>query len=112
MRRPESTAALASTACLSVLLPACASRVVALEPPQLPPLSAAPSATSVEVIGSLAGGSDPLPVRGAHVSFGGLTRAVEYSVMSAARPWAERHRSAHPSGWRILVAIVCADAEA
>jgi hypothetical protein len=65
---------------------------------------------SLEVVTSLDGGSDPMPVHGARVVYGGLGNAVGRSVAAAATSWAERHRAERDGGWQILVEIVRSDA--
>jgi hypothetical protein len=65
----------------------------------------------LEVVASIAGGSDPLPVRGAWPVYGGLTEALRASIETAAEPWAERHGALRPGGWQLLVEITRSDAE-
>jgi hypothetical protein len=82
---------------LSLVL-GCAPEVIQLRPERG---SAGPirSLQPLEVIASVAGGSDPLPVRGRRIAYGGLTAAVGQFMEAASRPWAERHRTMRPGGW-------------
>jgi len=65
----------------------------------------------LEIIVSLAGGSDPLPVRGGRVDYGGLGSATGRAIAAAAAPWAERHRSERAGGWQMVVEIIRSEAE-
>ena len=65
----------------------------------------------LEVIVSVAGGSDPLPVQGRRIVYGRLPGAVGQFMEAASRPWAERHRALRPGGWQMLVEIIRSDAE-
>jgi len=65
----------------------------------------------LELIVSVAGGSDPLPVQGRRIVYGRLTGAVGQFMEAASRPWAERHRALRPGGWQMLVEIIRSDAE-
>lgn len=73
----------------------------------LPPATSQP----LEVIASLAGGSDPMPVRGGRVAYGGLSSAASRSVAVAATSWVERHRAERIGGWQMLVEIIRTEAE-
>ena len=65
----------------------------------------------LDVIISVAGGSDPLPVQGGRIVYLGLTDAVGQFMEAASHPWAERHRALRPGGWQMLVEIIRSDAE-
>jgi hypothetical protein len=88
----------------------CAPALVQLRP-EREPVRSAGFVEPLEVIASLAGGADPLPVRGSRIAYGGLTGATGQFVGAAARSWAERHRAARPGGWQLLVEIIRSDAE-
>jgi hypothetical protein len=64
--------------------------------------SAAPSDPSFEVVARTAGVKDPLPVKGADVSFANLEQALGNAVLRSVRP---RHSST------LTVELVSADAE-
>ena len=98
---------------LQFLVAGCAPRLIQLRPersgmPPPPGLRGEP----MEVIASVAGGSDPMPVAGSRVVYGGLTSATSQFVAAAARPWAERNGARRPGGWQMSVEIVRSDAEA
>jgi hypothetical protein len=88
----------------------CVPEVIPLrpDPASIPAATASPL---VEVIPSLSGGSDPMPVRGGRFLFGDLAGATARFAAAAARPWAERHAADRPGGWQMLVEIVRSDAE-
>ena len=97
-----------SPALLATLIPlllvpvGCATRLVPLEPPARPPTAAAPP---IEVVATVAGGSDPLRVDCGGFAFGGVARATGAYVAAAVEPWAERHREVRPGGWQLLVEL-------
>jgi hypothetical protein len=73
----------------------------------MPPVSAG---QSLEVITSLDGGCDPMPVHGTRIVYGGLSNVAGRSVAAAATSWAERHHAERNGGWQILLEIVRSDA--
>jgi hypothetical protein len=96
---------------LAVVLAGCAPEFVQLQPDRVapPPPSAA---QPFEVILSVAGGADPLPVRGDLIVYGGVADATRRFVAAAVAPWAARHQQARPGGWQLQVELVRSDAEA
>jgi hypothetical protein len=88
----------------------CATEVIPLRPERGSASSLAPL-KPLEVIVSLSGASDPLPVQGRRIAYGGLTAAVGQFMEAASRPWADRHRTSRPGGWQMLVEIIRSDAE-
>lgn len=60
---------------------------------------------------SLAGGSDPMPVRGSRVVYGGLSGATGLAIAAAVAPWGERHRSDRSGGWQMLVELIRSEVE-
>jgi hypothetical protein len=88
----------------------CAPVLVPLHP-EREPARPAGFIEPLEVIASVSGGSDPMPVRGGRIAYGGLTGATRQFVAAAARPWAERHLALRPGGWQLLVEIIRSDAE-
>lgn len=65
----------------------------------------------LEVITSLAGGSDPLPVRGSRLAYRGLSDATSQVLEAATAPWVQQHRGLRRGGWQLLIEIIRADAE-
>ena len=65
----------------------------------------------LEVITSLAGGSDPLPVRGSRLAYGGLPDVTRQVLEAATAPWVQQHRGLRRGGWQLLIEITRADAE-
>jgi hypothetical protein len=88
----------------------CATEVIQLRP-EHGSLRSIGSLEPLEVIVSLSGASDPLPVQGRRIAYGGLTAAVGQFMEAASRSWAERHRALRPGGWQMLVEIIRSDAE-
>jgi hypothetical protein len=89
---------------------ACAPEVIQLRP-ERGALRPTGPLEPLEMIVSVAGGSDPLPVQGRRIAYGGLTGAVGRFMQSDSLPWAERHRTLRPGGWQMLVEITRSDAE-
>ncbi|HLK92022.1 MAG TPA: hypothetical protein VKZ18_19175 [Polyangia bacterium] len=83
--------------------------MIELEP--LRPVAPGDGAGQIDVVASVAGGADPLPVAGSRLAYEGLTPLTGYLVAEATRPWAERHRASRPGGWQLLVEITRSDAE-
>jgi hypothetical protein len=105
-RSPRRT--LAVLALLSSLPLACGRDLIQLRPTQ----AFVPGPfDGLEVIASVAGGADPIPVRGSRLAYAGLTEATRRFIDSAAHPWAERHRPLRAGGWQLLVEITRSDAE-
>jgi hypothetical protein len=92
------------------LSPGCASEVIQLRPERGAPRPLGPL-EPLEVIPSLAGASDPLPVEGRRIAYRGLTAAVGQFMAAASRPWAERHRATRPGGWQMLVELIRSNAD-
>jgi hypothetical protein len=105
--RPRCSLAAVALSASSV---ACAPQLIQLRPGSPAPL-AVERLAPLEVIASVAGGADPLPVRGGRFAYAGLTDATRRSVEAAARPWAERQRARRPGGWQLLVEVTRSDAE-
>src|SRR5579872_3476485 len=95
---------------VQVLLAGCAPRLIQLSPngQSLLPLAAG---QPLEVVVTVAGGVDPLPVSGERVIYGGLADAVSRSILSAGTTWGQRHRLVRAGGWQMLVEIVRSNAE-
>jgi hypothetical protein len=83
--------------------------VIELEPVR--PVTLVDGPAQIEVVASLAGGTDPLPVGGSHFAYGGLTTLTGYLIAETTQQWAERHRMLRPGGWQLLVEITRSDAE-
>ena len=86
----------------------CPVRVIPLRA-ERPPLPAAGQA--LEVIPSLAGAADPMPVRFTDIAFGDVAVTTARLIAAAAAPWAARHARERPGGWQMLLEIVRSDAE-
>jgi hypothetical protein len=95
---------------LAAASPACI-QIIPLEPNRAAPPAAA-GTPALEVIATLAGGADPLPVRNARLVYSGVIEATQRYVAAAAAPWAARHAHARPGGWQMTVEIVRSGAEA
>ena len=89
---------------------ACTPEVIQLRPELGAPRPIDPL-EPLEVIVSVAAGSDPLPVQGHPIVYSGLTGAVGQFMEAASRPWAERHRALRPGGWQMSFEIIRSDAE-
>lgn len=100
---------LGALALLSSLPLACFHELVPLTPAEMG--SPVDHVEGLEVVASMAGGTDPLPVRGGWPVYGGLTEALRASVEAAAQPWAARHRALRPGGWQLLVETTRTDAD-
>jgi hypothetical protein len=88
---------------------ACARRLIELRsgPAATPPVE---HLATLEVVASVAGGADPLPLQGGRLAYAGLTDATRRFIEAVARPWAEGHRARRPGGWQLLVELTRAEA--
>lgn len=95
---------------LQVALASCAPRMIHLQPEAEWMLSPATS-QPLGIVVSLAGGSDPMPVRSSRVVYGGLGSTTSRAIAAVVTPWVERHRSERSGGWQMLVEIVRSEAD-
>ena len=75
-------------------------------------MSPPPVGQPLEIVVSQAGGSDPMPVLGSRVAYGGLSAVTGQAIAAAAAPWVERHRSERDGGWQMLVELIRSEAKA
>jgi hypothetical protein len=101
---------LAAVALLSSISFGCARELIQLPPGPVAAL-AIERIESLEVVASVAGGADPLPLRGGRLAYAGLTDATRRFIEAAGRPWAERQRARRPGGWQLLVELTRSDAD-
>jgi len=66
---------------------------------------------ALEVITSLAGGSDPLLVGGTRLAYRGLTDATRQFLKAATAAWVQQHGPLRRGGWQLLIEITRTDAE-
>ena len=86
-KRDGSSSRGASLALLvQVALASCAPRVIQLQPEAEWMLSPA-TGQPLEIVVSLAGGSDPMPVRSSRVVYGGLGSATNRAIATVVTPW-------------------------
>lgn len=88
----------------------CTPQLIQLQPDgesMLPPATGQP----LEVIASLAGGSDPMKVHCGRMVFGGLVGAASRTVAASTMPWAARHLAERAGGWQMLVELIRTEAE-
>jgi hypothetical protein len=111
MRHPRLSLGVCVGLILQLPVAACAPQLVPLQRDR-ESMPAPRSEELFEVIVSVAGGADPMPVRGSRVIYGGLTEATGRFVAGATRAWVERHRAQRMGGWQLLVEIIRSDAEA
>ena len=82
--------------------------VIELRP--VSPEGGADNPAPLEVVTSVAGGTDPLPVAGSHLAYGGLTTLTGHLISATTQPWAEHNRAVRPGGWQLLVEITRSEA--
>jgi hypothetical protein len=64
----------------------------------------------LEVATRSTGIKDPLPVDGADIAYGDVETALQYSISTAAVPWAEAHRARDPGGFQLFAELIDAEA--